>query len=146
MARLCRQQQQQQQQNAVRTSRGLAVRCRAEKEDAPKLSFDTAKRGRTGYLEEDSAGQTNIFAVEPKTYVQGSAADDVDNTATVSIAGFAFVFAMAAVGLGLLVNGQKSDVADFAPTGEYLALSEYKAKFAAELSSQVAAAPTLTQE
>ena len=28
-----------------------------------------------GFTENDSAGQTNIFAVEPKTYVAGSSSD-----------------------------------------------------------------------
>ena len=37
-----------------------------------QLDFGGNERSGLGYLEEDSAGQTNIFAVEPKVYVGGN--------------------------------------------------------------------------
>lgn len=59
-----------------------------------------------GYTESDSAGQTNIFAVEPKSYVAGSSADaSADGSqATLIIAGVAAACAAAAVAAGLLAN------------------------------------------
>lgn len=40
------------------------MRVAAEQGDGPKFSFESNKRAAVGYTEEDSAGQTNIFAVE----------------------------------------------------------------------------------
>lgn len=65
-----------------------------------------------GFTENDSAGQTNIFAVEPKSYVAGSSADTTSagGQTTLLIAGVAAAAAAAAVAGGLLGNS--------GPTGE----------------------------
>lgn len=52
-----------------------------------------------GFTADDSAGQSNIFAVEPKTYVQ-SGSPDSNSSATLVIGGIA-----GALALGLLVIG-----------------------------------------
>ena len=63
-----------------------------------------------GFTESDSAGQTNIFAVEPKSYVAGSTADTTGSgyQATLLTAGVAAIAAAAAVAGGLLTNSGPS--------------------------------------
>lgn len=48
--------------------------------------------------------------VQPKVYVQGSKADTTDSSPTITLAIGGFIFAMVAVGAGLIVNSE--------PTGE----------------------------
>lgn len=55
-----------------------------------------------GYTEKDSAGQSNIFAVEPKSYVQGSSADSGKGSTPYSIV--AGIFAVAAISAGLYIT------------------------------------------
>lgn len=76
----------------------------------------------------DSAGQSNIFAVEPKTYLAGSSADKTDTS--VSNKYVATGAAMALV-LGLLV-ARFSGPADYSYANP-IALSEYVQMFAGEL-------------
>ncbi len=98
-----------------------------------------------GFTESDSAGQTNIFAVEPKSYVAGSSSDNGSST-VVPAAGLGLV-AIAFVAAGLQwVTG--STAVDLGPTGDFKALSEYKASFEAEARAGVkapAAAPALAE-
>lgn len=77
-------------------------------------------------------------------YVQGSKADTTDSSPTITLAIGGFIFAMVAVGAGLIVNSEPTDIKQFAPSGEYKSLSEYKAQFAAELAP--AAAPAVVDE
>lgn len=65
-----------------------------------------------GFTENDSAGQTNIFAVEPKTYVAGSSADNTSSggQTTIIVAAVAAIGAAAAVAGGLLANSGPSGV------------------------------------
>ena len=62
-----------------------------------------------GYTDEDSAGQSNIFAVEPKQYVQGSARD----TSTAAVPNFVYAVTAAIVGAAAIAAG-----VSLAPTGE----------------------------
>ncbi|KAK9805221.1 hypothetical protein WJX72_006918 [[Myrmecia] bisecta] len=122
----------------------LAVRTYAAKEDNKGLSFKSNSRAALGYLEEDSAGQTNIFAVEPKQYVQGGSRDPTQGTQGLALVGVAGAFAVGAIALGLVLTGGKdagSPIADV--DGDFLTLSQYKAKFS---SSDVAAAPRLVAD
>ncbi|KAL1828228.1 hypothetical protein DCAR_0207424 [Daucus carota subsp. sativus] len=73
------------------------------------------ERGWTGYVEKDTAGQTNIYSVEPAVYVAesvissgsaGSSADGAENTAAVA-AGFALI-AVAAASSVLLQIGKNA--------------------------------------
>ncbi|CAL5221428.1 g3616 [Coccomyxa viridis] len=60
--------------------------------------FTGSSNASRGYTEEDSAGQSNIFAVEPKQYVAGSQRDvGTDNNSPAIIA--------AGFGIGILVLG-----------------------------------------
>ncbi|OMP09294.1 hypothetical protein COLO4_05616 [Corchorus olitorius] len=78
-------------------------------------TFPPRKRGWTGYVEKDTAGQTNIYSVEPAVYVAesaissgtaGSSADGSENTLAVN-AGLALIF-VAAVSSILLQVGKKA--------------------------------------
>ncbi|KAF5733652.1 hypothetical protein HS088_TW16G00092 [Tripterygium wilfordii] len=70
-------------------------------------TYPPRKRGWTGYVEKDTAGQTNIYSVEPTVYVAesaissgtgGASADGAENTAAV------------AAGLGLLSLAAASSI------------------------------------
>ncbi|KAK4834939.1 hypothetical protein QYF36_002802 [Acer negundo] len=67
-------------------------------------TYPPKKRGWTGYVEKDTAGQTNIYSVEPAVYVAesaissgnaGSSSDGAENTAAIA-AGIALVSIAAA--------------------------------------------------
>lgn len=82
-----------------------------------------------GYTDEDSAGQSNIFAVEPKQYVQGSARD----TGTAAVPNFVYAVTAAVVGAAAIAAG-----VSLAPTGEakgpaydrsLASVSQFAAKF-----------------
>lgn len=85
-----------------------------------------------GFTESDSAGQTNIFAVEPKQYVAGSSADT--GSTSLGIVAFGGVVAVGAIVAGLSLVNESSSV-DVGPTGDFLTLTAYKSQFAAELQS-----------
>merc|ERR1712176_1009129 len=88
---------------------------------------EQAFRQNLGYTEKDSAGQSNIFAVEPRVYMQGSG----ENTALVF--GVTFIGFAAAFGLGYTLFTENSENVD--PDLTYLlesgeTLSSYEKKFA----------------
>ncbi|KAI3445177.1 hypothetical protein Pfo_001842 [Paulownia fortunei] len=98
-------------------------------------TFPPRKRGWTGYVEKDTAGQTNIYSVEPAVYIAesaissgtaGSSADGSENTAAI-IAGLALIFVAAASSV-LLQVGKNPPVVQ---TAEYSgpSLSYYINKF-----------------
>lgn len=62
-----------------------------------------------GFTEDDSAGQSNIFAVEPKTYVQ-SGSPDSNSNATLLIGGVAGAFAVALLVFGLGANSSNVSI------------------------------------
>ncbi|KAK3008567.1 hypothetical protein RJ639_014067 [Escallonia herrerae] len=75
-------------------------------------TFPPCKQGWTGYVEKDTAGQTNIYSVEPAVYVAesaissgnaGSSADGADNNAAVA-AGLALISIAAASSVILQVG------------------------------------------
>ncbi|GMH44480.1 hypothetical protein BSKO_12432 [Bryopsis sp. KO-2023] len=108
-------------------------------EDLPEFSFKSNTRSSIGYLEEDSAGQTNIFAVQPKQYVQGSSYDDTTGTDSNAVFGVGgAVLGLAVVGLGVtaltsLGGGDASVLAeDFS---NLQTLSQYKAEFESSLTA-----------
>ncbi|CAN6475675.1 unnamed protein product [Victoria cruziana] len=93
------------------------------------------KKGWTGYVEKDTAGQTNIYSVEPTVYVAesvissgtaGSSADGSENTAAI-VAGLALISVAAASSVLLQVGKGTPDV----KTTEYSgpSLSYYINKF-----------------
>eukprot|EP00193_Tetraselmis_chui_P008209 CAMPEP_0177765616 /NCGR_PEP_ID=MMETSP0491_2-20121128/8086_1 /TAXON_ID=63592 /ORGANISM="Tetraselmis chuii, Strain PLY429" /LENGTH=146 /DNA_ID=CAMNT_0019281975 /DNA_START=74 /DNA_END=514 /DNA_ORIENTATION=- len=116
-------------QSSVPGRRSLVVRAE-EEENKPSLSFKANDRAALGFTEQDSAGQTNIFAVEPKTYVEGSSADDGSNSSLYALGAFMFSATILAGGVTILSdNSVNNDLAAFKN------LSEYQAEFTAELAS-----------
>lgn len=78
-------------------------------------TFPPRKRGWTGYVEKDTAGQTNIYSVEPTVYVAesaissgnaGSSSDGAENTA--AIAGGLALISIAAASSILLQVGKNA--------------------------------------
>uniref|UniRef100_A0A1J3I0N0 Protein MAINTENANCE OF PSII UNDER HIGH LIGHT 1 n=1 Tax=Noccaea caerulescens TaxID=107243 RepID=A0A1J3I0N0_NOCCA len=70
------------------------------------------KRGWTGYVEKDTAGQTNVYSIEPAVYVAesaissgtaGSSSDGAENTAAI-VAGVALIAVAAASSILLQVG------------------------------------------
>merc|ERR1719440_2212435 len=68
----------------------------------------TSSRAGLGYLEEDSAGQQNIFSVEPKVYVQGSATDEARGRGSLIYSAVALAASGALVYIGLGALGGDS--------------------------------------
>ncbi|KAL3149402.1 hypothetical protein ABBQ32_002198 [Trebouxia sp. C0010 RCD-2024] len=103
-----------------------------EKKESPKFSFAPNSRSGAGYTDDDSAGQTNIFAVEPRLYLAGSDRDvEVNPAANIAIV-TAGALAIAAIASGLVINFQSKPRAPIDDeAGEYLTLSQYKDKFSA---------------
>mmetsp|Transcript_31160 Transcript_31160/g.101587 ORF Transcript_31160/g.101587 Transcript_31160/m.101587 type:complete len:154 (-) Transcript_31160:40-501(-) len=102
-----------------------AARAAADDEE---LTFDTNKNAALGFTEEDSAGQSNIFAVEPKMVVAGSSADSGDTGSPLASV-VAFLVAGGAVGAGFLaLSGQEAApekvVADGLPLSYYVKMFE----------------------
>ncbi|KAK4414275.1 protein MAINTENANCE OF PSII UNDER HIGH LIGHT 1 [Sesamum alatum] len=98
-------------------------------------TFPPRKKGWTGYVEKDTAGQTNIYSVEPAVYVAesaissgtaGSSAVGAENTAAIA-AGIALISVAAASSI-LLQVGKNPPVVQ---TAEYSgpSLSYYINKF-----------------
>lgn len=76
-------------------------------------TFPPRKKGWTGYIEKDTAGQTNIYSVEPTVYVAesaissgtaGSSSDGAENTS--AIAAFLGLFCVAGAASILLQVGK----------------------------------------
>ncbi|KAF5182483.1 Maintenance of psii under high light [Thalictrum thalictroides] len=75
-------------------------------------TFPPKKKGWTGYVEKDTAGQTNIYSVEPAVYVaesaissgtQGTSSEGAENTAAIA-AGLGLIFIAAASAILLQVS------------------------------------------
>jgi hypothetical protein len=109
----------------------------AGEQDKQKLDFKPNTRSGVGYLDEDSAGQTNIFAVEPATYIKGSTRDTTSGT-TLLVGGGAAAIAGLVLAAGLIGGGNGGQST---PADEGLqSLSQYSQQFSAEGS---ATAPSL---
>lgn len=105
----------------VRPGRGrldrMAIRTRAQEEDDIKEELKEGVRdvkgfftgnsnAARGYTEEDSAGQSNIFAVEPKQYVAGSQRDEGANSNTIALVAAGLGISILVVGL-IALKGEK---------------------------------------
>ncbi|PIN14067.1 hypothetical protein CDL12_13304 [Handroanthus impetiginosus] len=99
-------------------------------------TYPPRRRSWTGYVENDTAGQTNIYSVEPAVYVAesaissgtaGSSADGSENTAAI-VAGLALICVAAASSVLLLVGKNPAPVLQ---TADYSgpSLSYYINKF-----------------
>ncbi|OVA18789.1 hypothetical protein BVC80_1413g21 [Macleaya cordata] len=78
-------------------------------------SYPPRKKGWTGYVEKDTAGQTNIYSVEPAVYVAesaissgtaGTSSDGAENTAAI-VAGLAIISIAAASSVLIQVSKNK---------------------------------------
>lgn len=78
----------------------LSVEWLAEERTKVVGTFPPKKKGWTGYVEKDTAGQTNIYSVEPAVYVAesaissgtaGTSSEGSENTAAIA-AGLALIF------------------------------------------------------
>ncbi|KAK4801946.1 hypothetical protein SAY86_000149 [Trapa natans] len=98
-------------------------------------TFPPRRRGWTGYTSKDTAGQTNIYSVEPTVYVAetaissgtaGSSADGAENTAAI-VAGLALISVAVASSVLLQVDKNQPQVQTLKYSGP--ALSYYIGKF-----------------
>ncbi|CAL0328800.1 unnamed protein product [Lupinus luteus] len=98
-------------------------------------TFPPRKPGWTGYVEKDTAGQTNIYSVEPAVYVAesaissgtaGSSSDGAENTAAIA-AGIALISVAAASSILLQVGKNPPPVQTLEYSGP--SLSYYIDKF-----------------
>ena len=98
-------------------------------------TFPPRRRGWTGYVEKDTAGQTNIYSVEPTIYIAesaissgsaGSSADGSENTVVIA-AGIALVSIAAASTVLLQVGKNEPQVQTLQYSGP--SLSYYIDKF-----------------
>ncbi|KAJ6792107.1 uncharacterized protein M6B38_285975 [Iris pallida] len=105
--------------------------------DKTKVSgtFPPKKKGWTGYVEKDTAGQTNIYSVEPAVYVAesaissgsaGTSSEGAENTAAIA-AGLALISVAAASSILLQVDKNKPQVRSVEYSGP--PLSYYISKF-----------------
>jgi len=124
---------------------------RATEEEKDSTFFESNKLSKRGYLEQDSAGQENIFAVQPKRYIQGSEVDDTTGSAGntfFGVAGAALALAVIATGVtALIVQTEKSGVStaeqDFSGLST---LSEYKSKFVADARPEPVESPPVSSD
>lgn len=98
-------------------------------------TYPPQKKSWTGYVEKDTAGQTNIYAVEPAVYVaesaissgtSGTSSDGSENTAAL-VAGLALVSIAAAASILLQVGRNGPPVTNTKYSGP--PLSYYVSKF-----------------
>ncbi|XP_022764691.1 uncharacterized protein LOC111309932 [Durio zibethinus] len=114
-------------------------------------TFPPRKRGWTGYVEKDTAGQTNIYSVEPAVYVAesaissgsaGSSADGAENTVAIAT-GLALIFVAGASSIILQVGKNSPPVKTADYTGP--TLSYYINKFKPPEIIEAAAPIELTE-
>ncbi|XP_021773212.1 uncharacterized protein LOC110737147 [Chenopodium quinoa] len=93
----------------------VSVEWLAEEKTQVVGTFPPRKKGWTGYIEKDTAGQTNIYSVEPVVYVAesaissgtaGSSSDGAENTS--AIAAFLGLFIVAGASSILLQVGKNA--------------------------------------
>lgn len=111
----------------VRAQRDLE---KPDEGEGQRLSFEANKRAALGYTQEDSAGQTNIFAVEPKKYIQRGIDDQTSgSTSNLVIAVSAFAVGAAILTFGIFVNRNDSDSPIAEELGQFKTLTEYSREF-----------------
>lgn len=113
----------------------LSAEWLAEERTQVVGTFPPKKRGWTGLVEKDTAGQTNIYSVEPMVYVAesaissgtaGTSAEGAENTAAIA-AGLVLITVAAASSILIQVNKSQPQVPEAAYNGP--PLSYYVAKF-----------------
>jgi len=113
----------------------LSAEWLAEERTRVVGTFPPRKRGWTGLVEKDTAGQTNIYSVEPTVYVAesavssgtaGTSAEGAENTAAIA-AGLVLITVAAASSILIQVSKKQPQVPEAAYSGP--PLSYYVAKF-----------------
>ncbi|KAK8462379.1 hypothetical protein SEVIR_1G198100v4 [Setaria viridis] len=127
----------------------LSAEWLAEERTRVVGTFPPKKRGWTGLIEKDTAGQTNIYSVEPMVYVAesaissgaaGTSAEGAENTAAIA-AGLVLITVAAASSILIQVSKNQPQVAEVAYNGP--PLSYYVAKFQPAPAPAPAPAETL---
>ncbi|KAJ3696732.1 hypothetical protein LUZ61_000437 [Rhynchospora tenuis] len=113
----------------------LSMQWKAEENTKVIGTFPPKKKGWTGYVEKDTAGQTNIYSVEPTIYVAesaissgaaGTSSEGAENTAALA-AGLALISIAAASSILIQVNKNQTVVESVPYAGP--PLSYYISKF-----------------
>lgn len=98
----------------------------------PALDLSPNTQAATGYVEFDTAGQSNMYPVVTKAYEAGSDQDTADTGAANTVVGAgAAVIAVAVLALGLGALSQLGGGSE--PVEQFKSLSEYAAAFSAQL-------------
>lgn len=114
-------------------------------------TFPPRRRGWTGYVEKDTAGQTNIYSVEPAVYIAesaissgsaGSSSEGAENTAAIA-AGLALIFVAGASSILLQVGKNPPQTQTIEYTGP--SLTYYIDKFTPPESIQATVGPATTE-
>ncbi|XP_062219322.1 protein MAINTENANCE OF PSII UNDER HIGH LIGHT 1-like [Phragmites australis] len=125
----------------------LSAEWLAEERTKVVGTFPPKKKGWTGYVEKDTAGQTNIYSVEPTVYVAesaissgaaGTSAEGAENTAAIA-AGLVLITVAAAS--SILIQVSKNQPAVQAVDYSGPPLSYYVAKFQPAVAAQAVEAP-----
>ncbi|CAL5057721.1 unnamed protein product [Urochloa decumbens] len=127
----------------------LSAEWLAEERTRVVGTFPPKKRGWTGLVEKDTAGQTNIYSVEPTVYVAesaissgtaGTSAEGAENTAAIA-GGLVLITVAAASSILIQVSKNQPQVKETAYNGP--PLSYYVAKFqpAVEAPAETLEAP-----
>ncbi|XP_020591950.1 uncharacterized protein LOC110032615 [Phalaenopsis equestris] len=115
-------------------------------------TFPPRKRGWTGYVEKDTAGQTNIYSIEPSVYVAessissgnaGTSAEGAENIAAIT-AGLALISIAAASSVLIQVNKNEPQVQRVDYSGPPLSYYINKFKPAATVETLVPPAPEIS--
>ncbi|GIL51167.1 hypothetical protein Vafri_7235 [Volvox africanus] len=120
----------------------------------PRFTLENSKQAAEGFVEKDTAGQSNMYPTIMKPFEAGSSADTVQQDSfNNGLAVGSSVVALGAIGLGLTALLNSTTVSAPAPDVEdysaYLPLSTYSAKFAEQLAppkpvvAEVVVAPVL---
>ncbi|CAN6244698.1 unnamed protein product [Urochloa humidicola] len=127
----------------------LSAEWLAEERTRVVGTFPPKKRGWTGLVEKDTAGQTNIYSVEPTVYVAesaissgtaGTSAEGAENTAAIA-GGLVLITVAAASSILIQVSKNQPQVKEAPYNGP--PLSYYVAKFQPAVEAPAPPAETL---
>ncbi|CAO2039224.1 unnamed protein product [Urochloa humidicola] len=127
----------------------LSAEWLAEERTRVVGTFPPKKRGWTGLVEKDTAGQTNIYSVEPTVYVAesaissgtaGTSAEGAENTAAIA-GGLVLITVAAASSILIQVSKNQPQVKEAPYNGP--PLSYYVAKFQPAVEARAPPAETL---
>lgn len=126
---------------AVRRARSVRVRATEPQSAAGPNTTTTAEgiiprttQDASGYVEFDTAGQSNMYPVITKAYETGSAQDTLETGgANFAVGVGAGAIAVAVLAIGLTALSQQGADTTTAALEQFKSLSEYAAAFSAEL-------------